>query len=142
MTARTGGCLCGAVRYSAKGKPLWVAHCHCASCRRQSGAPMVTWAGYRPAAITWSGDAAKPYASSEDVIRRFCPTCGTPLAYESTRWPDELHVPVATLDAPESLSPTAHVFWSEHLAWLEIGDDLRKYETIGTAPAGAAAKET
>ena len=134
MSGRNGDCLCGKVRYQAEGAPIWVAHCHCKSCRKASGAPMVTWAGYRPDTVTWTEGAAKPFASSPDVLRRFCPDCGTPLSYESTRWPDELHILVATLDEPESVTPTAHVYWSEHLAWLEIGDTLKKLETTGTAP--------
>ena len=134
VTSRFGGCLCGAVRYAAKGKPLWIAHCHCRSCRRQSGAPFVTWAGYRPAACTWLRETPNSFNSSERVIRRFCAACGTPLTYESTRWPDELHILVATLDEPESLTPTAHVFWSEHLSWITMGDKLKKLETIGVSP--------
>ena len=134
MTSRASGCLCGAVRYAAEGKPLWIAHCHCRSCRRQSGAPVVTWAGYRPANVVWSSGAPDTFNSSEDVTRRFCGACGTPLSYESTRWPDELHILVATLDDPESLTPTAHVFWSEHLSWLEMDDGLKKFETIGGSP--------
>lgn len=134
MTSRAGGCLCGAVRYVAEGKPLWVAHCHCRSCRRQSGAPVVTWAGYRPANVAWSSGAPGTFNSSEDVTRRFCSACGTPLSYESTRWPDEIHILVTTLDDPESLTPTAHVFWSEHLSWLEMDDGLKKFKTIGGSP--------
>ena len=131
VTSRVGGCFCGTLRYVAKGKPLWIAHCHCLSCRRQSGAPLVTWAGYRPAACTWLSGAPNAFNSSEGVTRRFCADCGTPLTYESTRWPNELHILVATLDEPESLTPTAHVFWSEHLSWLTMGDKLKKFETIG-----------
>ena len=136
VTLHVGGCLCGAVRYEAKGKPLWVAHCHCRSCRRQSGAPFVTWAGYRPAACTWLSGAPNAFNSSEGVTRRFCGACGTPLTYESNRWPNELHILVATLDEPESLTPTAHVFWSEHLSWIATGDKLKKFETIGVPPEG------
>ena len=34
---RTGGCLCGAIRYSVSGDPLHVRRCHCADCRKESG---------------------------------------------------------------------------------------------------------
>lgn len=34
----TGGCLCGAVRYEIKGKPVVVARCHCEECQKISGA--------------------------------------------------------------------------------------------------------
>jgi hypothetical protein len=41
-----GGCLCGAVRYRAWGNAYGITHCHCQTCRRASGAPFVTWAGF------------------------------------------------------------------------------------------------
>ena len=41
-----GGCSCGAVRYRASGAPLWVAHCHCRDCQKNTGAPLATYAGF------------------------------------------------------------------------------------------------
>ena len=37
----TGGCMCGAIRYEATGKPIIVAYCHCTDCRGITGAPVV-----------------------------------------------------------------------------------------------------
>jgi hypothetical protein len=36
-----GGCLCGAVRYRLNGEIEESAYCHCRTCQRQSGAPVV-----------------------------------------------------------------------------------------------------
>lgn len=44
-----GGCLCGALRYLAAGTARDVCYCHCETCRRASGAPVVAWATF-PAA--------------------------------------------------------------------------------------------
>ena len=33
----------------------------------------------------------------------------------------------------ESLTPKRHVYWSEHLAWLEISDDLPKLAEIDSS---------
>ena len=42
MTAiRTGGCLCGAVRYESAGEPLFSLLCHCRDCQHQSGSAYV-----------------------------------------------------------------------------------------------------
>jgi len=131
MTVRSGGCLCGRMRYAAEGEPLWVAHCHCESCRRASGAPMVTWAGFRRERVKWTAGTPQAYGSSPGVERRFCPACGAPLTYESTRWPDETHILAATLDDPESVTPTRHVYWAEHLAWMAPGDDLPRFPGTG-----------
>ena len=46
MEAIEGGCLCGAVRYRAFWPAYGITHCHCQTCRRASGAPFVTWAGF------------------------------------------------------------------------------------------------
>ncbi|MFL6569990.1 MAG: GFA family protein, partial [Chthoniobacterales bacterium] len=36
----TGSCYCGAVVMEMKGDPLDMGYCHCAQCRRYSGAPV------------------------------------------------------------------------------------------------------
>jgi hypothetical protein len=122
-----GSCLCGAVRYRIPLPPLWVAHCHCTICRRAQGAPFVTWLGADGAQFAFVGpaDALRQHASSPEATRSFCGNCGTPLFFESTRWPGEVHVTLATLE-PASAAlcrPQAHVHWAEHVPWIVIGDD-------------------
>ena len=79
----TGGCLCGAVHYRAEGAPDWVGHCHCRSCRRNSGAAMLTFAGYTQDRITWTKGRRQIFESSPGVRRGFCGRCGTPITYEA-----------------------------------------------------------
>ena len=122
-----GGCLCGAVRFSAAGPPLWVAHCHCASCRKATAAALATYAGYQRERVTFTKGTPASYQSSPGVNRRFCGRCGTPLSYESARWPGELHLFLCTFDEPAALSPQAHVFVEERLAWLHLDDGLPRY---------------
>ncbi|MEL6584507.1 MAG: GFA family protein [Pseudomonadota bacterium] len=49
--------------------------------------------------------------------RRFCATCGTPVAFYSERFADEIHVYAASLDNPEGFTPEAHYFAEEALSW-------------------------
>ena len=44
----TGGCYCGAVRYEVTGQRFDQTLCHCAICRRTTGAPVVAWLSVRP----------------------------------------------------------------------------------------------
>jgi len=88
---------------------------------------MATYAGYRPAAVSWSGDTPRVYASSPGVRRRFCGNCGTPLTFEADRYPDEVHLFVATMDEPNAFRPTLHVFAAEKLAWMHFDDGLPQY---------------
>ena len=126
-----GGCLCGAVRYRTTGAPLAVAHCHCASCRRASGAAVVTWAVFPKSRFEVTAGAPVRHASSPGVIRTFCGRCGSPLTYETERRPDQIDVTVGTLDRPEAFPPTAHVWTSERVPWLDLGDELPRHETGG-----------
>jgi hypothetical protein len=47
-----GRCLCGAVRFEARGRPKGVFWCHCNSCRRHSGAPVSVFVGFENNAVT------------------------------------------------------------------------------------------
>lgn len=78
----TGGCMCGAVRYEAIGDPKFVGHCHCHSCRKHSGAPVVTWVAFNPEQVTFTNGEPKLYESSPGIKRAFCGDCGTPLTWD------------------------------------------------------------
>ena len=127
----TGGCLCGAVRYAVDGEPLWVAHCHCQSCRRASGAAVLTFAGYRDHQFRLTQGEPQHYASSPGVTRSFCGRCGTPLTYEAERCPGEVHLTISSLDRPDRFAPTVHVFTAERIPWLELADDLPRHPGLG-----------
>ncbi len=124
-----GGCLSGALRFAARGKPLWIAHCHCHSCRRNTGSAFATFVGYQQAQFRIVKGALQSYASSPGVTRGFCGRCGTPLTYASERYPSEVHVYVGTLDRPEAFEPKAHVHVGEQLPWLHMADGLPRFLT-------------
>jgi len=120
MAELTGRCLCGAIRYRVAGEPLWVSHCHCKSCRRATGAPLTTYAGFPSERFAWTAGTPSTFASSPGVTRTFCGRCGTSLTYQGERWAGETHVLVATLDRPEAVTPTGEAFVEERLPWLHL----------------------
>ena len=72
-----GRCLCGAVRVAVARFEAAASACHCALCRRWSGA--ATWGFEAPAeAVAVSGPVAR-HRSSSFAERAFCGTCGTHL---------------------------------------------------------------
>lgn len=132
MTQRSGHCLCGATTFAHDTDAvLWQAICHCESCRRATGAPMAGWFGVRDDGWSWTGQTPGTYASSPGVTRSFCTTCGSPLAFASTRWPDETHFLAAALDDPTTYTPTAHVYCDEALPWAEGQDGLKRLPKTG-----------
>ena len=127
-----GGCACGAIRYAIAGAPRWAAHCHCRDCRRVVGAAYVTYVGLLRSQVTWTGAAPAAYRSSPGVVRSFCGACGTPLAYEGARWPDEVHILAATLDDAGAVQPQAHVYVGQKLPWVQLSDGLPRYRTVAS----------
>ncbi|WP_159460165.1 GFA family protein [Tistlia consotensis] len=131
MTEKRGRCLCGAVTFRYEGPENWRAFCHCESCRRQTSSPVTAFVGVPRTAAEVVGETLAAYESSPGVRRSFCSRCGSPIAYESDRWPDEIHFYTAALEDPEQAPPEYHVHFAEHLSWLKIDDGLERHPRSG-----------
>jgi hypothetical protein len=116
----SGGCLCGQVRYVARGAPINVRACHCRTCQKMSGGGFWARAMFRKDALSITG-ATRGFPTSEALIRRFCPGCGSFIFTERLDQPI-MGVSLATLDDPEALRPEAQIFVSRRFSWLCAGD--------------------
>ena len=115
----TGGCLCGAIRFSIDSTQHHVvANCHCTMCRRQSAAPYVTWLVTAKGAFKFTKGKPKEIRSSDLGRRSFCDRCGSPLTCEIYARPDHIDVTVGTLDNPEAFPPTGQVHTDNRLHWV------------------------
>ncbi len=130
-----GGCLCGAVRYAARGKVKWTAYCHCQSCRRATGSPVAAFAGFDEAQFSFTAGAPQVFESSPGVWRSFCGRCGSPLTYRANKYPGEVHIHTGSFDDPEGFAPRAHVFFAEHISWFDTTDKTRRFDTL-SIPTG------
>jgi len=132
QTTYAGGCLCGAVRYEITGPVSNPCYCHCTTCRRATGAPMVPWGTFAREAVRIVRGRLSEFRSSAQVSRGFCAHCGTSLTYRHEARAGEIDVTLATLDDPTLLPPRMHVWVKDRLPWVAIGDDLPQL------PAGTA----
>ena len=123
----TGGCLCGDVRFKLSGSPHLAEYCHCDSCRKAVGAPVVAWAGVGLGQFEITVGSPECYASSRGVERTFCKRCGTSLTQFATEFPDEIYVSISVLDDPTVMAPDTHIWRSERLPWFETTDDFPRY---------------
>jgi hypothetical protein len=121
---REGGCLCGAVRYRIAGEPVSAGLCHCRSCRKIASAPVLPFATFRTDAFTWTQGTPADFQSSAPVTRSFCGRCGSPLTYRHSETPDLFDIMIGSLDDPDSVAPTFHVWTSHKIAWDPIDDGL------------------
>ena len=111
MKTRSGGCLCGGVRYTLRGEPYRTGICHCADCRKESGGLFVAYAHWR------RNEAEITGAFSTYKGRSFCPTCGSRLFDLHAT---DIEVRIGSLDeAPTSLGPPAREGWIQRREpWL------------------------
>jgi hypothetical protein len=138
--SRTGGCLCGALRYRVAGPPVWTAVCYCVSCTRAAGAPAVAWAGFPSASFAVLAGRLTVYRSSPGVLRGFCGRCGTSLTYRKdpavlAGAQDDVYVSINTLDDPDACPPEEHIKYGERAAWFHAGGDLPRHDVLSPAHA-------
>ena len=123
----TGGCLCGDVRYRARGDSRWMGHCHCVWCRRQSGAAFASFVCFDRDDVAYTTGAPTIYhASTEGVARGFCARCGSSLTFERPAR-GNVDVCAGTLDDPNAILPQEHIFTDHKCAWLHLDDGLPRH---------------
>ena len=127
MTTR-GHCLCRKTSWEYEGEVTWACYCHCDDCRRNCAAPLVAWLGVPLKNFKWTGAAPKTLESSKGVHRHFCADCGSPIGFEAAHYPGGMHLYAASLEDPADFRPEFHVNYQSKLPWLEITDDLPKYD--------------
>lgn len=114
----TGGCQCGAVRYTVQIDSDEAYLCHCRMCQRATGGVSVAFRNVPKRLVTWTREPDR-YASSPIAQRGFCAACGTPLTFEFVDG-ENLDLTVGSFDHPYRFRPTSH-FGQEswHEDWLD-----------------------
>lgn len=123
-----GGCLCGAVRYRVEGAVEESGYCHCRTCQRQSGAPVVAWFAVTPAQLTYLSGPPSTFRASSHAGREFCSRCGTYLLFREDDEKATLGVNTATLDDPTVMAPEFHIYCESKIAWFETDDTLPRHD--------------
>ncbi|WP_028137309.1 GFA family protein [Bradyrhizobium japonicum] len=132
----TGGCACGAIRYSILGEPLFSNHCQCRDCQRESGSGHGSYATFARTGVTLTGEARHwdMVADSGNVKRRsFCPQCGVAVYMTFAAQPDVFTIRAGSLDEPARYKPQVVTFAARGHDWDCLDSDLTKF--AGMPPA-------
>lgn len=122
-----GGCLCGAIRYRARGAPLSVNVCYCTQCQRQTGSPLPSFVSYPEARVELLAGQPATYRSSSVAVRQFCSTCGSSLFWRRDG-AQELDIFLGTMDRPADLPAPEYQIWTIHRApWLPALKGVAEY---------------
>ena len=125
-TSHTGGCLCGAVRYTARGEPRRVSLCHCETCRRDTGAPFGGFCAYGAEDVSFSGGTIASWRSSDVGERYFCPTCGSSL-YMRYDGRAETILHLGSFDEPNAFAPSYELWTVRKPDWLPALDGVERF---------------
>jgi len=119
--SRTGGCLCGAVRYELTAEPITTMVCNCSNCQRSSGSALSTIALVARDALKVEGEL-KGYEYAGDSGNKleinFCPNCGAPVLLYIRRMPDVVSIKVGSFDDTSWFKPKVSLYTDSAQSWL------------------------
>src|SRR6516165_4752311 len=143
MAEIVGGCLCGQVRYSGTAEPMFTGVCHCKDCQKETGTAFNIVVAVSQAALSFQG-SPKAYTqkgdSGQDVVRRFCPNCGSTITSEPAAMPGASIIRAGTLDDTSWLKPTMEIYCDSKQPWVSLGSGLQSFARMPQRPAYSAAR--
>jgi hypothetical protein len=138
-TAITGGCLCGAIRYSISVPITELRACHCTNCQKGSGTQGSVNAVIPAAAFKLTKGTLKRFDSLADsgrtLYRFFCGDCGSPIYSQRATALDTLVVRAGSLDEAGDMKITANIWTRSALPWAHIDPASRQSPGQPDAPA-------
>jgi hypothetical protein len=124
----TGGCQCGAIRYSVQGGAADPAICHCRMCQKAVGSIFWPYFSVRAADLKWTRGQVALYRSSAAAQRGFCAACGTPLTFQRVG-SEKLDLSLGSLDDPARVRPASQHWAEARMPWFRDLADLPEVVT-------------
>lgn len=130
----TGGCYCGAVKYTVSGDPLFKGQCHCRECQYISGGLPNVVMGMPEAGFAYTKGAAKQFRRKDlddPVTREFCGECGTHLLTRTSRVPGAVLMKVGTFDDPSAFGgPQVAIYLIDKQSFHHVPDGIPGFERV------------
>lgn len=138
MTTRIATCRCGQLKAECEGEPVRVSVCHCLDCQRRTGSAFAAQARWPDARVTVTGRASTWVRTADSGRRatyRFCPDCGSTVAYVIEEWPGVTAIPLGAFADPDFPPPLFSVWEHRRHPWTcVLGDDVRHSATPDVPP--------
>lgn len=143
-SSRYGGCACGAVRYRIDAEPYDTGWCHCRICQRVSGSggmvfTTVARAHYH---VEQGAERIGRFASTPFGERSHCRECGSPLTIHVRHQPSEIDIAAASLDDPDAVTPTFHLYAAAAPDWALSVDGLPRFDALRPTTRGLSHGQT
>ncbi|MGH6930261.1 MAG: GFA family protein [Dongiaceae bacterium] len=137
VVERTGGCVCGSIRFRTTGEPLRVTLCHCKWCQRRTGTAFGTEVVFDGDQIEIMGQEIARYRHISDESGRwldveFCRRCGSNLGFTLEAAPGLRTLPAGTFDDPDWIRAERyrfrHVYLRSRRDWSDLSASVETYD--------------
>lgn len=120
----SGGCLCGAIRYSIDAPVKELRACHCRNCQKASGVQGSVNAVVPSAAFRITQGTPKKYTAVADsgrtLHRYFCGECGSPIYSQRETTPETVVVRAGGFDDAGDMKITANIWTKSARPWAHL----------------------
>ena len=128
---KSGGCLCGAIKYEFdKSNLISAHHCHCIDCQKSTGSGKSTILMLPAQAILMDGELkfyTSPTSSGRNMSRGFCQECGSPVLSFIKEMQEVNFLKAGSLDDSSWLKIDSNFYSSSAHSWSPIDDDILSF---------------
>ena len=124
----TGGCACGAIRYTCSDAPRYMGNCHCRDCQQATGS------AYLPCLLVKESDFTlecgepswfeRPSDQGNPMHRAFCSECGSPLFLLNGANTTVRALYAGSLDDAGGYRPSREIYVASAQPWCLLHPDL------------------
>jgi hypothetical protein len=126
MSAITGGCLCGSVRFALGEPPEHAGYCHCTRCQRRTGTAASAQARIDGGTfrLLAGADVMRSWRHPDGGFEKcFCGTCGSHLFSRNPDDPSQMSIRMAAFDEDPGVRPSWRTYVDYAAPWEPIPDD-------------------
>jgi hypothetical protein len=136
--AFTGGCQCGAVRYTARPSVKFRSYaCHCTTCQSETGSAFALqlWLLTGDLAVTGELIQGKQLKPDGATLSRFgCPDCFSRIYSVNSSRPQIITLRAGTLDDSASFTPDLHIWTRSKQPWVMLPEGALAIDTQVNTP--------
>ena len=137
MKSITGGCLCGAVRFTTNAEPIVTRACWCKVCQTIAAGNATINLAFPVNAVSITGEL-RDYSSAADdgnkMHRNFCPNCGVHMFSQAEERPNIIVIRAGTLDDTEQVELEGLIWTSSAPSWAYLNPDVQHFTHQPPAP--------
>ncbi len=130
---QSGGCQCGAVRFTTTGDPVRAMACHCTACKLRLGSPYGIGVYFQDSQVQFVQGDVQTYEFVSDTSGRwirneFCGACGSAVSWTLEMRPGMRAIAGGSFDDPDWFTLDAHLWTHSARTDMCYPDGMAVYE--------------